>query len=69
MTAPTVRLSVNLDAASAAQLKQLANDRGATFTETIRRAISVYHFIDGEHRNGSRILIENGGDAKEMVLL
>lgn len=67
----TVRLNVNLNAETAAVLKQLTEERGISFTEAVRRAISVYNYIDGEARSGRRIQTTdaNHSDVREFVLM
>ncbi|WP_411699022.1 ribbon-helix-helix protein, CopG family [Conyzicola sp.] len=50
-----VRLNVNLNAETAAALRKIADERDISFTEAVRRAISVYDFIDSETRNGRRV--------------
>ncbi len=67
----TVRLNVNLNAETAAVLKQLTEERGISFTEAVRRAISVYNYIDGEVRSGRRIQTTNAdrSDVREFILM
>lgn len=50
-----VRLNVNLNAETAEALKEIADQRGISFTEAVRRVISVYKFIDDETQEGHRI--------------
>ena len=50
-----VRLNVNLNAETAAALKQIAEDRKISFTEAVRRAISIYNFIDSETQAGRHV--------------
>ncbi len=66
----TVRLSINLNDELAEVLKTIADKRGITATEAIRRAIAWYKFIDDEVIDGgSRIqLVDRDGDrVKEVV--
>ena len=67
----TVRLNVNLNAETAAVLKQLTEERGISFTEAVRRAISVYNYIDGEVRSGRRVQTtdSNRTDVREFILM
>lgn len=44
----TVRLSVNVNDETAEALRALAEKRGTTVTEIIRRAVSVYKFVEDE---------------------
>lgn len=52
-----IRLSVNLNLETAAALKGFADRRGLSFTESIRRVISIAHFIDAEIREGRSVHI------------
>ena len=52
----TVRLSVNLNDDVAAALKEIADKRGLTATEAVRRAIAWYKFIDEEVVDGNRTI-------------
>jgi hypothetical protein len=60
-----------MNAETAATLKQLTEERGISFTEAVRRAISVYSFIDSESRNGRRIQSTDADrtDVREFVLM
>ncbi len=60
-----VRLSVNMNVATADALKALATQRGVSYTETVRRAISIAHYLDREQRAGRTILIRDD-DAKTV---
>jgi hypothetical protein len=66
-----VRLNVNLNVETAAALRQIAEERDISFTEAVRRAISVYKFIDDETREGRRIQTTSSdrGDIRELVLM
>lgn len=44
----TVRLSVNINDETEEALKELAARRDTTVTEIIRRAVSVYKFVEDE---------------------
>lgn len=44
----TVRLSVNINDETEEALKELAARRGTTVTEIVRRAVSVYKFVEDE---------------------
>ncbi|MFI7166900.1 ribbon-helix-helix protein, CopG family [Rhodococcus erythropolis] len=50
----SVRLSVNLNDEVAEALKDIAEKRGLTATEAVRRAIAWYKFIDDEVVEGGR---------------
>lgn len=52
-----VRLSVNLAPDVAAALKRLAESKGVTVTEMVRRAISTENFFEEQRAEGRKILI------------
>lgn len=55
------RLSVNLNAESAAALRTYAAEKTVSITETIRRAISVWNFIEQERRKGNGFAVVEYG--------
>ena len=65
------RLNVNLNAETADALKEIAEHRGISFTEAVRRAISVYKFIDDETQEGHRIqtVDPERNQVRELVLM
>ena len=66
----THRLSVNINDATAAALTDLADRRGTTVTEIVRRAVSVYHFVSGELASGKRLqTVDREGRATTWELL
>lgn len=66
-----VRLNVNLNSETADALKEIADHRGISFTEAVRRAISVYKFIDEETQEGRRIqtVSQDRNEVRELVLM
>ena len=66
-----VRLNVNLNSETAVALKEIADHRGISFTEAVRRAISVYKFIDEETQEGRRIqtVSPDRSEVRELVLM
>jgi len=52
-----IRLSVNLNLETAAALKEFADRRGLTFTESIRRVISIAHYLENEISEGRKVQI------------
>jgi len=66
-----VRLNVNLNSETADALKEIADHRGISFTEAVRRAISVYKFIDEETQEGRRIqtVSPDRSEVRELVLM
>ena len=66
-----VRLNVNLNAETAAALRKIADDRDISFTEAVRRAISVYDYIDNETKAGRRVQTtdQDRTNVRELVWL
>jgi hypothetical protein len=64
-----VRLSVNLNQETAAALRELAQTKGITYGEAIRRAISIYSFIDKEKQQGRKILLSDDKQYRELEIL
>lgn len=52
----TTRLSVNINDETAAALRDLAERRGTTVTEIVRRSVSVYKFVEDEVAAGGKTL-------------
>ncbi|MFB2556154.1 ribbon-helix-helix protein, CopG family [Herbiconiux liangxiaofengii] len=67
----TVRLNVNLNEEAAAAIKQIADERDISVTEAIRRAISLFSYVDDETRKGRRLQTTNPdrSDVREIVLI
>ena len=72
-SAPTgklVRLSVNLNQETADALKEIAEETGISLTEAVRRAISVYKFVDDEIDAGHRVqTVDQKGAVRELVIM
>lgn len=66
-----VRLSVNLNKETADALKDMAREHGISFTEAVRRAISVYKFIDDEVHEGRKVhtLDADNKNVRELVMM
>jgi len=64
-----VRLSINLNPESADVLREYANRKGISITEAVRRAIGALSFLDESQSKGASVLIKQGNDTKEVVLL
>lgn len=66
-----VRLNVNLNAETARALREIANDREISYTEAVRRAISVYNFIEAEVKNGRHIQTADSSheNVRDLILL
>lgn len=66
-----VRLNVNLNKETAAALRELADEQGISFTEAVRRAISVYKYVSDEQSQGRKIqtMDSNDKNKRELVLM
>ena len=53
-----VKLSVNLPEDTVSKLREIAEKRGITLTEALRRAISHERFLEDEVENGGKVLVE-----------
>jgi predicted transcriptional regulator len=63
----TQRLSVNINDETAAALNQLAERDEVTITEVVRRAISVYKFVDEQVHAGKHLQLAD--DKNNVVAL
>ncbi|MFG1921237.1 hypothetical protein [Cryptosporangium sp. NPDC048952] len=61
------RLSVNLGTGPATALRELMESKDITATEAIRRAISVWKFIEDEQARGNRIAVIETAGGKQNV--
>ena len=61
----SVRLSVNISDETEAALKELAGRKDVTVTEIVRRAVSIYKFVEDEVvETDSQLVIENKDKAR-----
>ncbi len=61
------RLSVNVAPDVGDAIDQLAKRHGTTITDVIRRAVSIYKYIDDQTTTrGARILVEENGTIREV---
>ena len=69
-TAPAVKTTLNLPAESSELLRTLADQRGTTLAEVIRRALQLEQYLTQIRDEGGRILIEKKEDPspKEIVI-
>ena len=67
----TTRLNVNINDETAAALKGLAERRQTTVTEIVRRAVSVYKFVEDEVVDGDRTLklVGRGGESTVSMVI
>jgi hypothetical protein len=65
------RLQVKLNSDAAQAIRDIAEDRGISFTEAIRRCISVYTYVAAASTDGKRVSIidATAGTERELVLL
>lgn len=65
------RLSVNLNAETAALLRSYANHHGLSFTESVRKMIGVTAYVDSQVVAGRTIYISDPHEMnmRELVLL
>jgi hypothetical protein len=64
----TARLSVNLTHDTMATLRWIADRRGASVTETVRRAIAVLKFVEDEVDKGNKLaIVETSADNTQHV--
>lgn len=66
-TAEHVRLSVYLGTEPAAALRQLMASLGITATEAVRRAISVWKFVEDEQAKGHKLAVLADGAVREVT--
>jgi predicted transcriptional regulator len=64
----TTRLNVNINDETAAALKELADRRETTVTEIVRRAVSVYKFIEDEVVDGNKTLKLVSREGQETIM-
>lgn len=64
------KLNVNINDETAAALKDLAERRQTTVTEIVRRAVSVYKFIEDEVTDGdARLKIVRASGETDLQVL
>lgn len=64
----TIRLNVNLNDETGAQLRRCAEEEGRTVTEVIRRAVGVYMFVREECVVGDKQLKLESRDGTSMIV-
>lgn len=64
----TTRLSINMNDQTTADLKELAARRQTFVTEIVRRAVSVYKFIEDECVQGDKTLKVVHPDGRESIV-
>jgi hypothetical protein len=64
-----VRLSINLSFETSEILKALADRKGITITEGIRRAIAIWEFVEGEIARGNQMAVIEKDETVRKVLI
>ncbi|MBB5776648.1 ribbon-helix-helix protein, CopG family [Nonomuraea jabiensis] len=65
-----VRLSVNLSHETAQTFKALAERKGLSFTEAIRRAITIWKFVEDQLAQGHELaIVESDGNPRRILFL
>lgn len=54
------RLNININSETEQALEELAGRKETTVTEIVRRAVSVYNFLDAEMAAGKRLQVVEG---------
>ncbi|WP_347176874.1 CopG family transcriptional regulator [Parafrankia sp. EAN1pec] len=63
-----IRLAVNINTESAAALKEITQRRTASYTETLRRAVSLLKLIEDETQKGHNVQVNEGKRVRNIVL-
>lgn len=65
------RLNINMNEETAAALRELAQEKQISITEAVRRAISVYKFVEDEIAEGRKIqtMRPDGSEKRDVVLM
>ena len=61
------KVSVHLNDADLATLKEIADERETTFAQVLRQALQTERYVTQEVRTGARVLIERGDKVRELV--
>jgi hypothetical protein len=64
-----IKVSVNLTADDVNTLRALAEKRGTTVTETLRRAIGMEKFVEEVTANGGALLVEEKDKTLRHVII
>jgi hypothetical protein len=64
-----IRLTVNINEATAEAMKVSAKRSGVTVTETLRRAVAMLKYIEGEVDAGRMILTRDSDGRRERELV
>lgn len=64
----TQRLSVNINDETAAALEDLAERRGTSITDIVRRAVSVYKFVEDMVASGKTVRVADDDSITDLEL-
>lgn len=62
------KLTINLAPEVHAELQRMADERGITITELIKRSVALDKFV-WEHRDAELLIKDGDGTVKQVVLL
>lgn len=66
----STRLSVNINDETAKALKELADERGTSITDIVRRAVAVYKFVEDETATGKKLqLVDDENHVERLAVL
>lgn len=64
------RLNVNLNDESAEALRKVAESKGVSVTEAVRRAIALMKFIEDETNKDHKVqIVDKAGSKRELILM
>lgn len=67
-TAPEyTRLEVNMNDSTRDALKELASEQGLSYTECIRRAVSVWYFFEQARKEGDEVILRGGRYDRRVI--
>lgn len=67
MQSKAIKTSVYLPEQAVEALKEMADKRGTTMAEVLRRAIATESFLDQAAERGGEILVKEGKSVKQLV--
>lgn len=62
-------MTLTLSDAEMKALDELSERKDMTKTAIIRKAIRLYHFVDGKLDDGAKLLFEEGSGKSELMVL
>lgn len=68
----STRMNININDETANALKRLAQERGTSVTEIVRRSVSVYAYVEDQLSDGSKelqILDRSKDETTKLALL